>query len=69
MCARSGPQHQGELFRLRSDAALDQLPILGQDVDLAVPLVDIDANMVHGGPSHSCGFDRVLLWGDSTPPR
>jgi len=34
-----------------------------------VQLVDVDANMVHGWPLHSCGVDRVSLWGDSTPPR
>jgi len=35
-----------------------------QDTDLAVPLVHVDANMVHGGPLPSCGIDRgVLLWG------
>jgi hypothetical protein len=39
-------------------------PSLGEDVDLAVPLVHVDANMVHGWPLPFCGVDRgVLLWG------
>jgi len=33
-------------------------------LDLAFPLVHVDANMVHGWPLPFCGVDReVLLWG------
>jgi|SRR5215831_2057977 len=37
---------------------------LGEDVDLAVLLVHVDATMVHDWPLPFCGGDRgVLLWG------
>jgi hypothetical protein len=51
--ARSRPEYLGELSRLRVDPALDQFPLLAQDANLAVLLVDVDANMVHGWPLHS----------------
>ncbi len=45
------------------DAPLDDLTVLGEELDLAFPLVDINANMVHVWPLPSCGVDRgVLLW-------
>jgi hypothetical protein len=40
------------------------LTLLAKDVDLAFPLVHVDANVVHGCLSPSRGVDRrVLLWG------
>jgi hypothetical protein len=49
---------------LGADAPLDDLTALGEDVDLAVPLVHVDANMVHGWSLPFCGVDRgVLVWG------
>jgi len=44
------PQHGVEALRLGPDAPLDDLTALGEDVDLAFPLVHVDANMVHGWP-------------------
>jgi hypothetical protein len=44
------PQHGGKSLRLGPDAPLDDLAALGEDVDLAFPLVHVDANMVHGWP-------------------
>jgi hypothetical protein len=38
---------------------LDQFASLGEDANLAFPLVDVNANMVHGWPPLSCGVDRV----------
>ncbi len=35
---------------LRQDALLDQLPVRRQDADLALILVHVDANMLHGWP-------------------
>jgi len=58
------PEHGGETLTLGADAPLDDLTVLGEDVDLAFPLVDIDANMVHGWPLLSAALTaRVLLWG------
>jgi hypothetical protein len=58
------PEHGGEAIALGADALLNDLTPLGEDVDLAVPLVHIDANMVHGWPLPFCGVDRgVLVWG------
>ena len=48
--AGPGPEHGVEALRLRPDALLDHLAALVEDVDLAVPLVHVDANMVHGWP-------------------
>ena len=39
--------------------------VLGQN-DLDVQLVDVNAIWSIAGPSHSCGLDRVSLWGDPT---
>jgi len=37
---------------------------LSRETDLAVPLVQIDANMVHGWPPSPCASERVIsLWG------
>src|SRR5262245_38996947 len=37
---------------------------LSQETDLAFPLVQIDANMVHGWPPSPCAIERVIsLWG------
>jgi hypothetical protein len=55
-----------------ADALLDDLTALGEDVDLAFPLVHVDANMVHGWPSPFCGVDRGVLCGAiyaTMPPR
>src|SRR5262245_25333569 len=38
------------------DALLDHLTPFGEDIDLAVPLVDVDANMVHGWPLPSAAL-------------
>ena len=45
-----GPQHGGKALRLGPDASLDDLATLSEDVNLAFPLVHVDANMVHGWP-------------------
>jgi hypothetical protein len=37
-------EHLGERAGLRPDAALEQLPVLGEDADLTFPLMDVDAN-------------------------
>src|SRR5262245_5224874 len=49
---RSGAraEHCREALPLGPDTLLDQFPAVGQDADLAFPLVDVDANMVHGWP-------------------
>ena len=44
-----------EAFGLGADALLDQFAPFGEDADLAFPLVDVDANMVHGWPLLSAG--------------
>ena len=54
--AGPGPQHGVEALRLGPDAPLDHLAALGEDVDLAVPLVHVDANMVHGWPLPSAAL-------------
>ena len=48
--ARPGPlaEHGGEALGLGADALLPQFAALGHDTDLTVPLVDVDANMLHG---------------------
>ena len=56
--AGPGPEHGGEALALGADALLDDLTALGEDVDLAFPLVHVDANMVHGWPLPFCGVDR-----------
>ena len=50
------PEHGGETLVLGADAPLDDLTVLGEDVDLAFPLVDIDTHMVHGGPPPSAAL-------------
>ena len=54
----SGAEHGGEALTLGADALLADLPALGEEVDLAFPLVHVDANMVHGWPLPFCGVDR-----------
>jgi len=62
--AGPGAEHGREALGLGADAPLDDLAPIRKDVDLAVPLVHVDANMVHGWPLPFCGVDRgVLLWG------
>jgi hypothetical protein len=62
--AGPGPEHGGEALGLGADPLLDDLAPLGEDVDLAFPLVHVDANMVHGWPLLSAALTaRVLLWG------
>jgi hypothetical protein len=61
--SRPAPQHLGEPLRFGPHPALDQLAILGEDADLALLLMDVDANMVHGLVPSSCGFDRVSFVG------
>src|SRR5262252_3401781 len=54
----------GEPLGFGADPALDQLASLSQETDLAFPLVQIDANMVHGWPPSPCATERVIsLWG------
>src|SRR6185503_719604 len=48
--AGPGPEDGAEALRLGPDAPLDDLVALGENVDLAFPLVHVDANMVHGWP-------------------
>src|SRR5262245_31084197 len=56
-----------EALGLGADALLDQFATLGEDADLTSPLVDVDANMVHGWPllsaaltaCNSCGAGYV----------
>src|SRR5712691_7176418 len=58
------PEDRGEALGLRADPSLDQLASLGQGTNLAFPLVDVDANMVHGWPLLSAALTAgVLLWG------
>jgi len=52
-------QDRREALGLGADALLDQFASLGEDADLAFPLVDVNANMVHGWPPPFCGVDRV----------
>jgi predicted TIM-barrel fold metal-dependent hydrolase len=62
--AGPGPEH-GEALAFGADALLDDFTPLGVAVDLAFPLVHVDANIVHGWPLPFCGVDRgVLLWGN-----
>src|SRR5262245_28235940 len=49
-------EHSGEALRLGADALLHDLTPLGEDVDLAFPLVDVNANMVHGWPLPSAAL-------------
>src|SRR5215470_9995360 len=54
----------GEPLGFGADPALDQLASLSQETDLAFPLVQVDANMVHGWPPSPCASERVIsLWG------
>ena len=50
-----GAEHGGEALGLGADALLDDLTALGEEVDLAFPLVHVDANMVHGWPLRAPG--------------
>src|SRR5215510_14936492 len=50
---RPGTEHRGEPLGLGPDAPLDDLTALGEDVDLAVPLVDVDAISESAGRSKS----------------
>src|SRR5262245_15853655 len=54
--AGPGTEHDGEALGLGADALLDDLPALGEDVDLTFPLVHVDANMVHGWPLPSAAL-------------
>ena len=61
ICARGrAPEHVGEPFRLRPDRGARSVPPLGQDADLAVLLVDVDANMVHGWPPTPAALTACL---------
>ena len=63
-------EHGREARELSADPPLDQLASLGQETDLAVLLVDIDANMVPWRAFPLCGVDRVgALVGQRMPPR
>src|SRR4029453_313704 len=55
---------------LRPNPALDQFTALGQDADLAFPLVDVDANMIHGWPLLTAALTAgFALVGPHRPPR
>jgi len=54
--AGPGPEHGGEALALSADPLLDDLTALGEDVNLTFPLVDVDANMIHGWPLLSAGY-------------
>ena len=58
-----GPQHGGEALGFGADALFNHFAPLGEDVNLAFPLVHVDANMVHGwlGLLPFCGVDRGVL--------
>src|SRR5262245_13018827 len=45
--ARAGPKHGIEALRLGTDALFNHFAPFGEDVNLAFPLVHVDANMVH----------------------
>src|SRR5260370_31033122 len=62
-------EHCGEPLPLRADAALEDLPALGQDADLAFHLVSVDANIVHGWPPPFAAHDRVHHCGASATTR
>src|SRR5215469_1805599 len=54
----------GEPLGFGANPALNHLASLSQETDLAFPLVQIDANMVHGWPPSPCAPERVIsLWG------
>jgi hypothetical protein len=46
--AGPGPQHGVEALGLGADALFNHFAPFGEDVNLAFPLVHVDANMVHG---------------------
>ena len=54
--AGPAPEHGGEALGLGADPRLDDLTLLGEDVNLAFPLVDIDVNMIHGWPPLSAAL-------------
>jgi hypothetical protein len=57
-------KHGREALWLRPNPALDQFTALGQDADLAFPLVDVDAHMIHGWSLLTAALTAgVLLWG------
>src|SRR4029450_10460534 len=57
-------KHGREARWLRPNPAFDQFTALGQDADLAFPLVDVDANMIHGWSLLPAALPAgVLLWG------
>jgi len=61
--------HGGEALGLGSDAPLDDLTAVGEDVDLTFLLVHVDANMVHGWPLPSAALTAGALVGQCMPPR
>ena len=54
--AGPSPEHGGEALWLRASPLLDHLTPIGEDEDLAIPLVYVDANMVHGWPLPSAAL-------------
>ena len=61
--AGPGPQDGGKALRLGPDAPLDDLVALGEDADLAFPLVHVDANMAHGWPLLTAALTAMALVG------
>src|SRR5215469_9693326 len=58
--ARGGSGRRAGACRVQQQASA----LSDQDAHLAVLLVQIDANMVHGWPPSPCATDRVIsLWG------
>ena len=57
------PEHGAEALRLGANPLLDHLTPFGEDKDLAVPLVHVDANMVHGWPLLSAALTAMCSCG------
>src|SRR5439155_27121948 len=67
------PEHRREPLPTGLDSPLEHLALRGEDAELALALVQINPDIVHGGwpPSlELCGIDRVhTRWGDSATTR
>jgi hypothetical protein len=50
--ARGRPttEQRGEPLRGRADASFDHFAVVGEDADLALALVEIESDIVHGWP-------------------
>jgi hypothetical protein len=61
--AGPAPEHGGEPLGFGANPLLDHLTPFGEDVDLAFPLVHVDANMVHGWPLPSAALTAAYSCG------